>query len=318
MYELINAYLAYGTENILLNEVYTKGIFMVFEQGIKNNKYKNSPFNTCLLIQTWIINCAKIPQKLIDDLINLIITKINEILNEYKKNNNSTGEDNYNFLGFVTVILSGLINYSNVIIPNLTQRNNGNSLKYWLKIIDEEDEPGYEYEIKIIIYSICIIIKNGIITGNINDLLDISIELLKDQEHNAKYEIKKKERKKIKSNFERDDDDDQSDSDDNDSENELSEYKEIKDLIDKTINPMKNIDEFKMFNELLIFLKNNQKNFYEQWEKNLGENKKILVNKLFGTKRINIIGENNTSMQIPRRIITIKRNQNQNQNNFNQ
>ena len=312
MYELINAYLAYGTDIILSNEKWSTGIFMVFQQGIQSTKYKNSPLYTCLLIQTWIINCSKIPEKIIGDLVDLIIKEIDIIIKDYK-NYKSTGDDDYNFLGYITTILSGLINYSNIIIQLLNKTNNADSLKNWLNIIKKEDKAGYEYEIKIIIYSICIIIQKGIIKGDINDLLNISVELLKVQEYNAKYELKKKDKKKLDINF--NDDSDQSEDDDEDSENDLSEYKEIKDLIKKTINPIKNMDEFKMYKELLLFLKNNGNEAYLNWEKTLDENQKQLVNKLFGTKRINISTENNNNIQIPRRIVSIKRNQNQDNNN---
>jgi hypothetical protein len=308
MYELINAYLAYGTDIILSYDNLTNGIYLAFEQGIKNIKYKNSPLYTCLLIQTWIINCPKIPEKIVENLINLIINEIREVIKDYKETK-STGENNYNFLGFVTVILSGLINYSNIIIPILTKNNYGDSLKDWLQIINKEDEAGYEYEIKIIVYSICFVIQKGIIKGDINDLLNITVLLLKTQEYNGKYEIRKKNKKDFKVNFT--DDSEESDNDDED-ENELSEYNEIKDLIKKTINPIKNMDEFKMFRELLLFLKNNQSEIYLNWEKTLDENKKNLVNNLFGTKRINISGDNYNNVQVPRRIVSIKRNLNQN------
>ena len=308
MYELINAYLAYGTDIILSYDNLTNGIYLAFEQGIKNVKYKNSPLYTCLLIQTWIINCPKIPEKIVENLINLIINEIREVMKDYKETK-STGENNYNFLGFVTVILSGLINYSNIIIPSLTKNNYGDSLKDWLQIINKEDEAGYEYEIKIIVYSICIVIQKGIIKGDINDLLNMTVLLLKTQEYNGKYEIRKKNKKDFKVNFT--DDSEESDNDDED-ENELSEYNEIKDLIKKTINPIKNMDEFKMFRELLLFLKNNQSEIYLNWEKTLDENKKNLVNNLFGTKRINISGDNYNNVQVPRRIVSIKRNLNQN------
>ena len=308
MYELINAYLAYGTDFILSNEVYLNGIYKVFEEGIKNTKYKNSPLHSCLLIQTWIINCSKIPEKIVENLINIILQNINEIMKEYNKSK-SLGEDDYNFLGFVTTILSGLINYPNIIISALTRTNNANSLKYWLKIIDDVDEPGFEYEIKIIIYSLCMIIKKGIIKNDINDLLNMSIDLLKTQEYNSKYEIRKNERKKIRINFE--DDSEQSDEDKED-EDEKNEYNEIKDLIEKTINPIKNMDEFKIFNELLLYLKNNENSVYSNWEKTLDEKRKALVNKLFGTKRINIT-EGEKNFQVPRRIVSIKRPSNNNQ-----
>ena len=129
---------------------------------------------------------------------------------------------------------------------------------------------------------------------------------MKSQEFNAKYEIKKKEKKVIKTKIIEDDDEP---SDDDESENEYNEYKEIKDLIAKTINPIKDTDEFKLFKELLLYLKNNEVNIYSNWENTLDENRKALLNKLLGTKRINISG-NNINAQVPRRIVTIKRNQN--------
>ena len=153
------------------------------------------------------------------------------------------------------------------------------------------------------------IIKKGIIKNDINDLLNMSIDLLKTQEYNSKYEIRKNERKKIRINFE--DDSEQSDEDKED-EDEKNEYNEIKDLIEKTINPIKNMDEFKIFNELLLYLKNNENSVYSNWEKTLDEKRKALVNKLFGTKRINIT-EGEKNFQVPRRIVSIKRPSNNNQ-----
>ena len=306
MYELINAYLAYGTDIILSNESYMEGIYKVFEQGLKNDKFKNGPFFTCLLIQTWVLNCAKIPQNIVQNLANIIFKDIKTIFTQYKKTS-SLGEDNYNFLGDVTVILSCLINYSNIIIPFLSQINNGNALKLWLEIINTEDEPGFEYEIKIIIYSLSILIQRGIIKNDITDFLNLSIELLKAQEYNAKYEIKKNDKKIIYSNFQKEDDE-QSESD-KEENNEDNDYNEIKDLLAKTINPIKDMDEFKIFNELLIYLKNNDNAVYSKWESTLDDTKKSLVNKLFGTKRVNISLSDNSNVKVPRRILSIKRSQ---------
>ena len=309
MYELINAYLAYGTDIILSNESYMEGIYKVFEQGLKNDKFKNGPFFTCLLIQTWVLNCTKIPQNLVQNLANIILKDIETILIEYKSSR-TLGEDNYNFLGDVTVILSCLINYSNIIIPFLSQNNNGNAIKLWLEIINKEDEPGFEYEIKIIIYSISLIIQRGIIKNDINDFLNLSIELLKSQEYNAKYEIKKNDKKALNLHFEKDDD--EQSEDDKDENVEDNDYNEIKDLISKTINPIKDMDEFKIFNELLLYLKNNDNGVYSNWESTLDDKKKSLVNKIFGTKRVNITMGDNNNVKVPRRILSIKRSQTNN------
>ena len=78
------------------------------------------------------------------------------------------------------------------------------------------------------------------------------------------------------------------------------------------------MDEFKLFKELLLFLKNNGNEVYLNWEKTLNEKQKQLVNELFGTKRINISLENNNNIQIPRRIVSIRRNLNPENNNTNQ
>jgi hypothetical protein len=48
------------------------------------------------------------------------------------------------------------------------------------------------------------------------------------------------------------------------------------------------------------------------WENTLNEKDKNDVNNLFATKRINIQTNKNDNIQIPRRIIKIKRNQNNN------
>ena len=115
-----------------------------------------------------------------------------------------------------------------------------------------------------------------------------------------------------------DDDDEEEDSDiydgENDTNAELSDFREIKDLIKNTINPIKDIDEFKSFSELLIFLKNNKNDIYSRWENTLDQNRKDEVSKLFSTKRINLQINKDNTVQVPRRIVTIKRNFNNNNN----
>ena len=314
VYVLINAFLAYGTEQILSNEEWFLGIINAFNSGIKGSKFRNSAFYTCILIQIWLINCTKISNNKMTELINNIIKYIITIYENYR-NNKSIGDEMYNYLGYVTLILSGLINYSSMIISELQKSKNENSLKYWLELIKNENEAGFEYEIKIIIYSVCTIIQRGIITGDIEYLLNICIDLLKCQEFNSKFEFKKKIRKELNLNFVEDDDDEDSDQNDggDDTEAELTDFKEIKDLIKNTINPIKDIDEFKMFSELLLFLKNNKNDIYNRWENSLDQKRKDEVNKLFATKRINIQTKENENVQIPRRIVTIKRKLNNNQ-----
>ena len=103
---------------------------------------------------------------------------------------------------------------------------------------------------------------------------------------------------------------DEESKDDDETENEDLEYKEIKELVAKTLNPIKDMDEFKNFKDLLNFLRMNHSNEYTMWENSLSTNKKEEVNKLFGTKRIIIQCDKKSSMQVPRRIVSIRRNPN--------
>ena len=307
-YQLINAYLAYGTEQILANKQWYEGIFSVFDSGIKSKKYDKSGLYTCILLQTWVINCSKIPKYNLNILFEEIINKINDITINYKETKNMD-KNLYNFLGYVTLILSGLINYSYDIISILQKTKHEEDLKDWLNIIVDNNEIIFEYEIKIIIYSVCMIIQKEVIKGDIHYLLNTCIELLKCQEKNGRYELKKNTRKYINFDFVEDDEDDKSDEDNEEEDNEENnEYKEFKELVKKTINPIKDMDEFKNFIDLLNYLNNNKIDIYNLWKNSLNEEQVKDVNKLMGTKRINIQFNKNTNLLVPRRILSIKRN----------
>jgi hypothetical protein len=306
-YKLINLYLAYSTEQILANKNWSEGLISALKSGINADDFNKSGLYTCILIQTWIIHFNKIPNKDLKILIDKILNKLSIILiNSNKKKN--MDEEKYNFLGYVTLLLSGLINYSSIIIPSLQKLKYENDFKKWLEIIVKENEVIFEYEIKIIIYSICIIIKNGIIYGNINDLLNVCVSLLKCQEKNGKYELRKQTKKMLDIAFVEDDEEDNSgDEHDYEEDEDYIEYKEIKDLVNSTINPIKDMDEFKNFNDLLIYLKNNRKDIYISWENTLNEEAKNNITKLFSVKRIPIKYGKNNSVVVPRRIVSIKR-----------
>ena len=314
-YQLINAYLAYGSDQILVNKVWYEGIFSAFKSGIQSEDYPKSGLYTSILLQTWVIHCVKLPSDYLSDIINKIIKKI-QIMMINNRTSEYMGDEKYSFLGYVTLILSGLINYSSLIINALQKNNNLDNLINWLQIIVKENEIIFEYEIKIIIYSICKIIKNGIISNNIELLLNIGLDLLKCQEKNGKYELKKKTRKMLNFIFveEEDNIDDSEKEDDEEEDDEYNEYKEMKEIVQKTINPIKDMDEFKNFNDLLIFVKNNRNDLYNSWVNSLDDDKKSNLKKIFEVKRIHIQYNEKKSMVVPRRIVSIKRNAN-NQNN---
>ena len=76
----------------------------------------------------------------------------------------------------------------------------------------------------------------------------------------------------------------------------------------KTTNDIKNIDEFKYFNELLQYLKNNKNEIYLKWENSFNQEQKNKIINLISTKRINIQINSNDMMMVARRIVAIKRN----------
>ncbi len=308
-YQLINAYLAYGTDQILANKNWYNGIFNAFNSGLQSKNFDKSSLYTCILLQTWVINSGKICKDNLATIIEIIVNKINDIIANYQ-NNKDIEKSKYSFLGCVTFILTGLINYSNEVINVLQKTKNGDSLKDWLKIIVDKNEINFEYEIKIIIYSICMNIEKGIITNQIHDLLNVCVDLLKCQEKNGNYELKKKTKKMLDFHFINEDDDDEDNSSKNESEEDDvdAEFKEIKKMVEKTINPIKNIDEFKVFLDLLKYMNNNKRNEYNLWLNSLNEERRLDVNKLMETKRINIQFNKGENILVPRRILSIKRN----------
>ena len=284
LYQLMNAYLAYGSDQILSNKNWIEGIFAVFKSGLESEKYDKSGFYTSILVQTWVIHNEKLPENYLATFINNVVDNVNKIYNNYLSTK-TTGGNKYNFLGYVTLLLTCLINYSSLTLSILKQKNNENCFKEWLNIIIGDNEPIFEYEIKIIIYTICMIVEKGTLGNDMPIFLNISIELLKIQESNAKYELKKNTKKILNISFvDEDNDDDEESKDDDETENEDLEYKEIKELVAKTLNPIKDMDEFKNFKDLLNYLRMNHSNEYTMWENSLSTKKKKKLINCLGPK----------------------------------
>ena len=89
----------------------------------------------------------------------------------------------------------------------------------------------------------------------------------------------------------------------------MIELNEIKMLLEKTSNPIKDLDEFKFFGDMLQYLKNNKTEIYYKWENNLNQEQKEKIVNLINTKGINIQTNEQGKIQVARRIVTIKRNQ---------
>ena len=307
IYQLIDSLLKYCSNEIICNPRWYNEIFEAFKSGIKTKKDNKSGLYTCILIQTWIIKRKDLPQKCVGELIEEIIKNIIIILTGYYETKD-INYDIYNFLGFTTTIITGLINYNNIVTTLLKKYSKENEIQNWIKIIIKENDILFQYEIKLIIYSINHIIRNGIIKGDFGFLLNLCLELLLCQKNNSKKEIKKSNKKMMDMNFIEDDDEDNKDDNYDDNNEEISDYKEMKDIINKTTNDIKNIDEFKYFNELLQYLKNNKNEIYLKWENSFNQEQKNKIINLISTKRINIQINSNDMMMVARRIVAIKRN----------
>ena len=314
LYLLLNSYIVYGSDQILSNPNWVNGIFKTLATGLKSEKFPKSPFYVCNILIIWVIHCSKIPENYLNEIYELIIEVTNANYLFYN-NNNSFEEPKINYLGYVCFIFCGLINYSNIIINLLQNKKKENNLKDWLSIISKINEVYFEYNNKLLVYSICKIIVNGIINGDIDSLLNSCVNILSNQEKNGKYELKKNIKKVFDLNFVEDDDDEsKSNNNDDDDCYDYSDISEIKEMVKKTENPLKSIDEFKCFSELLSFLKNNKVDIYNKWENSLNDIERGEVFNLLKTKRITVEYKKNNYVYVPRRIVTIKRGQNNSNN----
>ena len=73
-------------------------------------------------------------------------------------------------------------------------------------------------------------------------------------------------------------------------------------------NPVNEFDEYEVFSNLINKLRKNLTGFYENWENSLEGDYKTYWGELMKTRRINISYDENTSFNVPRRIVKVKRN----------
>ena len=126
---------------------------------------------------------------------------------------------------------------------------------------------------------------------------------------NCKYQTKRDKINNIESNFIEEDEEDNKDEENDEDDEEDNELKEYKIIIDETSNPIKNLDEFQLYGEMLKYLKSEKNDIYSKWENSLTQDQKQKIMKLIATKRISIHSDdNNNNIVVARRIVSIKRN----------
>lgn len=72
-------------------------------------------------------------------------------------------------------------------------------------------------------------------------------------------------------------------------------------------NPVNDFDEYEIFSNLIMKLRKNQPEYFENWENSLSGDYKTYWEELMKTRRIQITYDENTSFNIPRRIIKVRR-----------
>ena len=72
-------------------------------------------------------------------------------------------------------------------------------------------------------------------------------------------------------------------------------------------NPVNQFDEYEIFSNLMMKFKNSHNGLYNDWENSLSGEYKNYWNELMKTRRIEISYDDNTSFNVPRRIIKVRR-----------
>lgn len=72
-------------------------------------------------------------------------------------------------------------------------------------------------------------------------------------------------------------------------------------------NPIYQYDEYEIFSDMIGKFRKNNNDIYVEWEKNLTGDYQSYWNELMKTRRINISYDEQTSFNVPRRIVKVKR-----------
>ena len=376
LFELINLYIIninnpnnnYNNDDINNNLISYKNIdnnkilFKLFKKSLaKNIKHINSPYLSSLLIQIWLIYISNIPNNILISIISFSLKYIKNILLIEKSNHSEDTNNNINnkliLFSLTNIIFVGFINYPIITINNIEIEDIIKSLL----LISSFDVVSV-YQIKVIIISICYVLKNKNIIENFNEfgivLLDVSFKLLKKIKKYETKSLKKKEIKDIKNNLIDNEEDENENEDDDSMENSINDHNNnnnnnedlilniceenfqsqsynnnnddiifnnnnnnnlnIENIIEdyteidyRTINPkIKELDEFKIFKESIEILNKNNNSFFLNWFNKLSDKKKEDFKDIINTFYLETTTNDNNNINIPRRIVKIKNNNN--------
>ena len=139
---------------------------------------------------------------------------------------------------------------------------------------------------------------------NSNEFIYLTLKLLIKQRKNESSQLKAILKNEIDCNFVEEDEYNEEESED---KNELDDKKEIKELISKTINEYKDVDEFKEFSQCIKKYRENNTEKYESFIQSLDDKTREMLFNITQTCRITVQSDN-IEFSIPRRIVKLKKN----------
>ena len=304
VYELVNEYIAYGSKVIESNQMYLKAIADIFNVALNCKKYDKSPFYGCLLIQTWMIQSNTIPLDVVRYYYNICINKLSELYQ-----NELEDEDQcINYVGYLTLLYVGFINYESICIEELSKVNKVNDILLWIKRLYSFDYL-CNYQIKLIVIALSHMISSDYISKDNTIFIEIGYHLLNRQMKSESKELKNLLKKDISNKvFVKEEINEEEDKENKESINPigLDSKKEINELVRVTINPNKDTDEFELFNATIEKYKDKYTLSFAKWAESLNDKDRLMVSSILKLKRIKI-NDNNFQYSIPRQIINIKR-----------
>ena len=332
LYELINQYIINDNENLLIKEENSKVFFKLFKKSFAKENDEISYYLAVLIAQIWFTISNNIPTKIIIDIILFSLDRLHNILLNEKSNHSdmsiSINQQSLS-MSIITLLFCSFINYPLISC---------NNIKFEELIHYTQYQLAYDiyspYQVKLLILGVCSLIRNEKILENFQNIipsfLNISFRFLKNLKKYESNSLKIIENNKIRKNLIEEDDNEEENEYENDNEeeemtleivddeNKIYEEREntkqdtiyqFKEIDCRTINPIKNFDEYKIFKESIEIIKNKQCDILNKWMGNLSEEEMKIFSDIIATIRINIQnGKNN--IDVPRKLVKIKKSEN--------
>lgn len=327
LFELLNIYIIYSNSSIENSEEHSKAIFKLFKKSFaKESYFSTSPYLGTSLIQIWLLNSKSIPLKIVIESLLFANEQVQNLLinnDKSKSSEVSLSVSNQNLsLSLITLLFDAFVNYPVVACNNLNFENLIRCLE--IQVSYQVRSP---YQIKMLIIGICSIIKNEtilkIFSNIISHLLTFSFHFLKKLKKFEKKALKNRNNTVHKLKIIDSDDEDEESEEEIEDPHEYSQEQEeentndeLKEIDGRIINSYTTIDEFKLFRETVLFLKEKYVMIYNQWYDDYEDEDLIKLNDIIYTSRITITN-NKEVINIPRKIVKIKKTQNLNGDNQN-